>query len=101
MFGGLEHIVQQARDVVADGRNRKSFDRLLQAKLHPGSLAHGCKQVAVLLFDLDIDAGAEQVGGGPPSGGQNGGDQEGGEPLVGRAGEGEDDRLDQRVGLGW
>ena len=72
------------------------------AQLHPGPGRSGeYSLVAGAVPGRQVAEGAEEVGDGAPPGRQNRGDQEGGESLVGRVGEGEDQRVEQRVRLGW
>src|SRR6478752_4842744 len=54
----LGEVTEEADDVIADRRDREALDRLLQPQLEAGALVHGRQQVAVLLLECDIDAGA-------------------------------------------
>ena len=57
----VAHDFHQLRAVVGDRHRREMFDRLLQAQLEQDALVHLLQLVAVLLFQFDIDARAQQL----------------------------------------
>ncbi len=59
----LHQVAEQADDVIADGGDRQAFDRGLQPQLQSRALVHRLEQIAVLPLQLDVDAGAQQIGG--------------------------------------
>ena len=54
----FDEISEQPDDVVADRRNRETFDSRLQPQLQSRALVHRAQQIAVLLLELHIDPGA-------------------------------------------
>jgi hypothetical protein len=95
--------------VVADQRHRPERDEAVEHEPRQGApegqpRPRRAGQDAAVVGRVaggELTEGADQVGDGPPAGGQDGPDQQRGEPLVRRAGEVEGEGVDQRVGFGW
>jgi len=95
--------------VVADERHRAGRDEVDEEEAgeratepDPGPRGAGENPAVVgRVAGGEVAEGAEDVGDGPPAGGEHRPDQQCGEPLVRRAGEVEGEGLNQRVCFGW
>ena len=57
----LGDVLHQLRPVVGQNHHRQAFDGFLQVQLQLGAAVHLAEQFLVLAFQLDIDAGAQQL----------------------------------------
>ena len=57
----LDHIGREADDIIADGGDGQSFNRLLKSELHLRACVHRPQQGLILLFDFDINPCPKEI----------------------------------------
>ncbi len=57
---GLGEITNKADDIIGDGGDRETLNRLLQAKLHGGALVHGVEQHRILPLQFHVDPASDE-----------------------------------------
>jgi hypothetical protein len=61
VLDALGHVLDELRGVVGDRHHRQAFDGCLQVQLELGPAVHLGEELLVLAFELDLDAGAQQL----------------------------------------
>ena len=57
----LENEMQDGEDIIRNGADRNNLDGLLQFQLQTEPIVHFAQKILVLTFELDVDAGSQEL----------------------------------------